>query len=130
VDFHHAEPAGSRGLHSAVVAEGGNVDGVLPGHLQNGPAIFTADFQVIYGEIDHVPSSTSKKYKNLAMTPLLVDIILSKYEVVGIFFFMKQSIYSMTYFFAEGVRRKCIMPKEMTQCQFYAGVAGENILPG
>jgi hypothetical protein len=39
MDFHPAEPTGSRGLHGGVVAEGGNVDAVLPGHIQIGPVI-------------------------------------------------------------------------------------------
>jgi hypothetical protein len=46
MNFYHAEPAGSRGLHGAVAAEGGNVEAVLPGYLQNGPAILIADFPI------------------------------------------------------------------------------------
>jgi hypothetical protein len=61
VDFHHAEPTGSRGLHSAVGAEGGNIDAGLAENLQNGPAIFTADFPVIYGETAHVAFLTCNK---------------------------------------------------------------------
>jgi hypothetical protein len=58
-----AKPTGSRGLHVPVAAQSGNVDAVLPGHPKNGPAILTADFPVIYGEIDYVPFSTAKDYE-------------------------------------------------------------------
>jgi hypothetical protein len=44
--------------------EGGNGDGVLPDHLQNGPAILTADFPVISGEINYVPPAPLKIYEN------------------------------------------------------------------
>jgi hypothetical protein len=80
MDFHRAKSTDSRGLHGTVVAEGGNVDTVLPVYLQNGPAIFTADFKVIYDEIDPPASPFKKKYEIMFLSFFCSDKILSEYN--------------------------------------------------
>ena len=136
VGCHHAEPAGSRGLHGAMVAEGGKVDAGLTGHRQPGPAIFTTDFPVRHGEIGRVPPATFKNHMNLSSYQLLcLYRILSKYGILCIFFFRKE-MRGFHAFWRWRRAAKGIMPQEPDgapddpKARLCRSGAGEGILPG